>query len=150
MTRQFMTFYLDDHFLGIEVTEVKEVIRSRDVVRVPLARAEVAGLMNLRGQIVTAIDLRSRLRLPPREASIEPMNVIVEREGGAVSLLVDEVGGVREVGEDVFEEPTENLRSDMRGLIRGAFKLADELLLELDLEEALAIGKGTDHVLKGE
>lgn len=150
MTRQFMTFYLDDHFLGIEVTEVKEVIRSRDVVRVPLARAEVAGLMNLRGQIVTAIDLRSRLRLPPREASIEPMNVIVEREGGAVSLLVDEVGGVREVGEDVFEEPTENLRSDMRDLIRGAFKLADELLLELDLEEALAIGKGTDHVLKGE
>jgi len=145
-----MTFYLDDHFLGIEVTEVKEVIRSRDVVRVPLARAEVAGLMNLRGQIVTAIDLRSRLRLPPREASIEPMNVIVEREGGAVSLLVDEVGGVREVGEDVFEEPTENLRSDMRDLIRGAFKLADELLLELDLEEALAIGKGTDHVLKGE
>lgn len=136
---QFCTFFLGDLFLGIEVLSVQEVIRAQDMTRVPLAPRAVRGLINLRGQIVTAIDLRERLGLPPLGGDRVPMNVVVRTEEGAVSLLADEIGDVLEVNPADYEDPPETLDPVARELIRGVYKLADRLLLVLDTERALAL-----------
>jgi purine-binding chemotaxis protein CheW len=129
---QFCTFFVRGLFLGLEVTCIQEVIRYQPLTVVPLAPPVIAGLMNLRGQIVTAIDLRHRLGLAPREANERPLNVVVRTPDGVVSLLVDEIGDVIEVDGDTFERPPETLTDDARELIRGAYKLKDRLLLVLD------------------
>jgi purine-binding chemotaxis protein CheW len=135
--QQYCTFHLDGHYFGIDVRQVQEVIRHQRMTRVPLAPAAVRGLINLRGQIVTAIDLRRRLDLPDRPADRLPVNVVVRTDDGAVSLLVDEIGDVLSVPEAVFERPPETLRGPARDLIRGAYKLDGRLLLALDLDRVL-------------
>jgi purine-binding chemotaxis protein CheW len=137
--RQFCTFRLGELFLGIEVLQVQEVIRAQNMTRVPLASRSVRGLINLRGQIVTAVDLRERLGLPPRPEDQSPMNVVVRTDEGAVSLLVDEIGDVLETEEDQYEVPPETLAPEARELIRGVYKLPDRLLLVLDTDRALAL-----------
>lgn len=137
--KQFATFYAGDRYLGIDVTRVQEVIRSQSITRTPLAADEIRGLINLRGQIVLAFDLRRRLGLPAREDGVPPMNVVVRTHEGLVSLLVDRIGDVLDVDEDLFEEPPETLQGDARELIRGAYKLDDALLLELDTDRALEV-----------
>lgn len=136
-TQQLATFYLDRLLFGIEVEKVQEVLRYQEMTRVPLASRAVEGLINLRGQIVTAIDLRQRLELGVREPGVLPMNVVVRTDDGAVSLLVDEIGDVLEVDDATFEQPPETVRGVARELIRGVHKLRDELLLVLDTERAV-------------
>jgi purine-binding chemotaxis protein CheW len=145
--RQYCTFFLDGHYFGIDVLQVQEVIRYQEMTRVPLAPAVVRGLINLRGQIVTAIDLRRRLDLPDRPAGERPVNVVVQTDDGPVSLLVDEIGDVLRVPEGAFERPPETLRGAARELIRGAYKLDGRLLLILDTERAVnpADGRGLDR-----
>jgi purine-binding chemotaxis protein CheW len=138
-TRQFCTFFLDGLYFGIDVQKVQEVIRYQEMTRVPLAPRVVRGLINLRGQIVTAIDLRHRLRLTERPGDRLPMNVVVRSADGAMSLLVDEIGDVVEAPEDAFERPPETLDAVAREVIRGAYKLKDRLLLLLDTEKAVQI-----------
>jgi purine-binding chemotaxis protein CheW len=133
---QFCTFYLGKLLFGVELTGVQEVIRHLEMTKVPLAPKVVSGLINLRGQIVTAVDLRRRLELEPRPAEAIPMNVVVRSEDGAVSLLVDEIGDVVEVEEATFERPPETLRGTMRNMIRGVHKLNDRLLHVLDTGKA--------------
>lgn len=135
--RQFCTFFLDRLFFGVEVQKVQEVIRYQEMTRVPLASSVISGLINLRGQIVTAIDLRRRLGLHERPADQLPMNVVVRTDDGAVSLLVDEIEDVLEVTEDCFERPPETINGMARDLIRGVYKLKDRLLLMLDTEKAV-------------
>lgn len=137
--RQFCTFHVGDLFLGVEVLRVQEVIRAQPMTRVPLAPAEVSGLINLRGQIVTAIDLRRRLGLPDRAQGVEPMCVVARTDDGVVSLLVDEIGDVIEATEDGFERPPETLAGKAQGLIPGVYKLADRLLLVLDTDKTVAL-----------
>lgn len=137
--RQFCTFTLDGLLFGVEVMKVQEVIRYLGLTRVPLAPSVVRGLINLRGQIVTAIDLRRRLDMPERPAEQTPMNVVIRTEEEAVSLLVDEIGDVREVDEETFERPPETLRGIGRELILGAYKLKDRLLLVLDTEKVVQV-----------
>lgn len=139
MERQFCTFHLDTLFLGIEVMRVQEVIRRQAMTRVPLAPRAVRGLINLRGHIVTAIDLRERLGLPPRPEDREPMNVVVRTDEGAVSLLVDEIGDVLETEAAQFESLPETLPPPARELLRGVYKVPGRLLLILDTERALAM-----------
>ena len=129
---QYCTFYVDGHYFGLDVLKVQEIIRYQEMTRVPLAPPVVRGLINLRGQIVTAIDLRRRLELSERPADQVPLNVVVQTDDGAVSLLVDEIGDVLEVPEKLFERPPETLKGTARELIRGAYKLPDRLLLILD------------------
>src|SRR4051794_23268078 len=109
------------------------------MTRIPLAHPVVRGLINLRGQIVTAIDLRRRLELPDRPADILPVNVVVQTDDGPVSLLVDEIGDVLTVSESLFERPPETLRGRMREVIRGAYKLERRLLLQLAIDELLGV-----------
>ncbi len=137
-TSQFCTFYLDGYFFGVDVLTVQEVIRYQQMTRVPLASGVVSGLINLRGQIVTALDLRRQLELRDRPADQVPMNVVVQTDDGAVSLLVDEIGDVLEVDEQSFERPPETIQGPIRELIRGVYKLKDSLLLILDTDKALA------------
>jgi purine-binding chemotaxis protein CheW len=99
-------------------------------------------LINLRGQIVTAIDMRKRLKLRPRPEGMLPMSMVVRGADGAVSLLVDEIGDVVEVDRESFERPPENLEGVARELIRGVYKLRDRLLLVLDTERAVEVGHG--------
>ncbi|MFQ5692110.1 MAG: chemotaxis protein CheW, partial [Nitrospinota bacterium] len=127
--QQFCTFFLDELFFGVEVQGVQEVIRYHEMTRVPLAPRVVRGLINLRGQIVTAIDLRRRLNLSERPDGRLPTNVVVRNGNEAVSLLVDEIGDVLEVQEETFEPPPETLKGVARELIRGTYKLEDRLLL---------------------
>src|SRR5207253_6724778 len=123
--QQFCSFFLDGLSFGVEVHQVQEVLRYQEMTRVPLAPAVVRGLINLRGQIVTAIDLRRRLGLPERDAAQRPMNVVVRGGGGVLSFLVDEIGDVLPLDEAAFERPPETLRGPARELILGAYKLRD-------------------------
>jgi len=137
--RQFCTFYLDRALFGVEVHKVQEVLRDQEMTPVPLAPDVVRGLINLRGQIVTAIDLRRRLGRGPREGGGCSMNVVLRTEEGAVSLLVDEIGDVVEVDDTVLERPPENLRGISRELISRVAKLEQELLLLLDTDKVLLV-----------
>jgi len=139
LVKQFATFYLDRLLFGVEVGKVQEVIRYQEMTRVPLAPSVVTGLINLRGQIVAALDLRRRLELTERAADRLPMNVVVRAGDEAVSLLVDEIGDVLEVEDESFEPPPETLKGVAHELIRGAYKLKDRLLLVLDTEKAVSI-----------
>lgn len=141
--RQFCTFHLHEFFFGVPVERVQEVIRFQEMTEVPMASPVVSGLINLRGQIVTALDLRRRLTLPDRNGDRPPMNVVIQAEDEAVSVLVDEIGDVLEVRDEIFEEPPENLEGTARELIRGAYKLDGRLLLVLDIEKTLTVdGRG--------
>jgi purine-binding chemotaxis protein CheW len=123
--------------LGVGVEHVGEVLRQQQNTPVPLAHEEVAGLINLRGEIVTALDLRRRLGLDTVGEQPQ-MNVVLTMGEEAVSLLVDEIGEVVTVSEDAFEPPPETVTGPTRELILGAFKLDERLLLLLDTERALA------------
>jgi len=137
--KQFCTFFLNGLYFGVEVMNVQEVLRYQQMTRVPLASPIVEGLINLRGQIVTAIDLRRRLELPVRAGETLPMNIVVRASEGAVSLLVDEIGDVVEIDDDVFESPPETLRGVARDLIKGVYKLQARLLLVLDMERTVTL-----------
>lgn len=138
-SRQFCTFFLDNLLFGVHVLDVQEVIRYQEMTHVPLASEVISGLINLRGQIVTAIDLRRRLSLNDRPAGQLPMNMVVRTDDGAVSLLVDEIGDVIEVTEESFERPPETMQGTARDLVRGVYKLKEGLLLILDTERAVAV-----------
>jgi purine-binding chemotaxis protein CheW len=131
---QLATFSVDGYLFGVEVAAVQEVIRYQPMTRVPLAPAALVGLINLRGQVITAVDLRRRLGFGDRAAGELPMDVIVRTSDGLVSLLVDRIGDVVDVVEEAFEEPPETLLGSARELIRGAYKLDGALLLLLDVQ----------------
>jgi purine-binding chemotaxis protein CheW len=145
-TKQYCSFYVSDMFFGIEVCLVQEVIRYQEMTQVPLASCEVGGLINLRGQIVTAIDLRKRLGLPARAAGKLPMNVVIRTDDAAVSLLVDEIGDVLEVDQETHELPPETLRGFAREVISGVHKLKDKLLLILDTKVTVSLEASAQEV----
>jgi purine-binding chemotaxis protein CheW len=136
---QYCTFTIDKMYFGVDVQQVQEVIRFLEMTRVPLARPDIRGLINLRGQIVTAINLRERLGMPVNADAPPPMNVVVRLSGGVASLLVDEIGDVVNVEGADFERPPETLVGSLRELITGVYKLKDRLLLILDIERAVSI-----------
>lgn len=138
MGRQLATFVLGGAHYGVDVLLVQEALRSQERTPVPLAPAGVAGLVNLRGEVVLSVDLRHRLGLAPLAEDDEPMMVVVQVDGEPISLLVDEVGDVVDVEDAQFETPPDTLDPGLRELIVGAYKLPDGLLLALDVERATA------------
>ena len=140
--RQYVSCFVDDLMVGIKVEDVQEVTSGSELTHVPLAPPVVSGLLNLRGHIVTTIDLRRCLQLGSRPADQRPVHIILRTDEGCVGLLVDQVGDVLDVGDDDFEAPPKTLRSSLRELITGAYKLGDGLLLALDTERALAFSSG--------
>ena len=126
---------------GVDVLRVQEVIRAQPMTGVPRAAEVVRGLINLRGQIVTAIDLRNRLQLPPRDDGRPPMNVVVRTDDGPVSLLVDEIGDVIEVDETNLSPPPRRWIPTGADAIGGVLKLDDTLLLLLDVDRVVEVGR---------
>jgi purine-binding chemotaxis protein CheW len=138
---QFSTFTLAGQLYGIEVGSVHSVTRFQPLTEVPLAPPSVAGLLNLRGQVTTAIDMRVRLELPPRDADSTPMNVVVKTDDGLVSLLVDSIGDVENTTADQFDQVPETILGAARDLVVGAFKMPDgQLLLALDVARSVDVG----------
>jgi purine-binding chemotaxis protein CheW len=140
MAEKFCTFLLDGHLFGVPVENVQEVLRSQRVTAVPLAPAEIRGLLNLRGQIVTTIDLRTRLGLPASEDESSSVNVVVRTSDGAVSLVVDRIGHVLEPPAASFESAPDTVPAAVRELVEHVCKLDDGLLLVLDTERAAGVG----------
>jgi purine-binding chemotaxis protein CheW len=149
-TQQFCTFFVDGQFFGVPVQQVQEVIRYQEMTRVPLVPRVIRGLINLRGQIVVAIDLRRRLNAAERPDDQLPMNVVVRTTDGVISLLVDEIGDVIEVQDDTFERPHDTLNHASRELVLGVHKLPQHLLLILDTGKVVNIAEGEDLQSKGE
>jgi purine-binding chemotaxis protein CheW len=138
MSTQLATFRLDDSVYGVDVAVVQEVLRSQPRTRVPLAPPAIAGLINLRGQVLTAIELREQLGMAPRTAGVEPMVIVIRVSGDPVAILVDSIGAVVDVEDDQFETPPDTLTGIARELILGVYKLDDHLLLSLDVHKAIA------------
>ncbi|MEV7430675.1 MULTISPECIES: chemotaxis protein CheW [unclassified Nocardioides] len=138
MSTRLVTFTLDDRVYGVDVDAVQEVLRGQPRTRIPLAPTSVAGLINLRGQVLSAVDLREQLGLAAYSSDQEPMLVVIRVSGEPVALLVDSIGSVVDVEADQFEPPPDTLAGVARDLILGAYKLEDQLLLALDVDRAVA------------
>lgn len=136
MELQYCTFTLDKLTFALHVREVQEVLRFQSMTRVPLAPHAVEGLINLRGQIVTAVNLRQFFGLPDF-LNRRPMNVVIRSEEDPVSLLVDSIGEVLQLNPDLFEPPPETMSPFLRKLTSQVYKLKDRLLLILDIRKVL-------------
>jgi purine-binding chemotaxis protein CheW len=136
--RLYATFYVDGAHFGVDALDVQEVLRHQPMTRVPLASDEVRGLVNLRGQVVIAVDLRHRLGLDERSDDAAAMNLVVRTDDGPVSLLVDRIGDVLPVDEDELEPTPETVQGISRELLLGVIKLDAGLLHVLDVARATA------------
>ncbi|GAA1957882.1 chemotaxis protein CheW [Nocardioides panacihumi] len=136
---QYCTFWIDDLFFGVDVDDVQEVLRHQPMTPVPRASEGVQGLINLRGQIVTAVDLRVRLGLPTRDGDRLPMNVIVRSRGEVISLLVDDIGDVVDTDGLTVEQVPSNMPGDVQQVVRAVRPLPDKLLLVLDADRAVEV-----------
>jgi purine-binding chemotaxis protein CheW len=143
--RQIASFLAQDLFFGVDVLQVQEILRQVAITRVPLAPPMVSGLINMRGQIVTAIDLRRCLGLPDRPSGQPPAGLILQAEERLVGLIVDEIGTVFELPEDALEPPPEILKGRLRALVSRVCTLPNRLLLVMDTERLLteALDMGT-------
>ena len=137
--QEFVTIRLVGQLLGIPVLAVHDVLNAQQITRVPLAPSWVAGVLNLRGRIVTAIDLRDRMGLPPREDGETCMSVVVEHNGEPYSLQIDTIGEVLQLDVGRFEKNPVTLDPRWREVSTGIYRLDDELLALLDVDELLNI-----------
>jgi purine-binding chemotaxis protein CheW len=138
-SRQYCTFLMESALFGIEIERVQEIIRFQDLTRIPLAPPLVAGLINLRGQIVPALDLRSCLSMSGGTPNHEATNVIIQTVDGAVSLLVDSIGDILTLPGSAFELPPTHLHGAVRTLIRGVYKLTEGLMMVLSIEDVISL-----------
>jgi len=136
---QACTFWVDGLSFGLGVEHVQEVLRYQELTVVPRAPEAVHGLINLRGQIVTAIDLRCRLGLPPREDGALPMNVVVRTGGEVVALLVDDIGDVIDTSDVALHPTPANLPPTVQDVVVGVLPLGEQILLVVDAERAVDV-----------
>jgi purine-binding chemotaxis protein CheW len=130
---QYVSFWIGGQLLGVPVSIVQEVLNPQYIARTPRARREIAGLLNLRGQIVTAVSLRRRLQLPDLESEHGPMNVVVRYAGESFSLLVDEVGDVINVSNQSMDPVPATLESTWRGVTNGVYRLEGRLFVVVNV-----------------
>ncbi len=138
-TVEFVTFRLADQWLGIPVMIVQEVLVAQRIARVPMSPEAVAGFLNLRGQIVTAVDLRRTLRLEPLAAGAEYMNVVVQHDGELFAFMVDEVGDVVTVPTDAVEPTPATLDARWRAAAVGIVRRERGLLVIVNVTELLKL-----------
>ncbi|WCL55372.1 chemotaxis protein CheW [Gimibacter soli] len=141
--RDFVTIKLAEQTLGIPVLAVQDVLNPQKITRIPLSPEWVAGVLNLRGRIVTAIDLRRRLGLPPQDEAKRSMSVVVDFYGEPYSLQIDSVGEVLSLEDSLFERNPVTLDQRWRDVSRGIYRLEKELLVILDVEKLLGSAAST-------
>ena len=138
-SKQYCTFFLNNDMFGVEVLKVQEVLRLQEMTRIPLASPVVRGLLNLRGHIVTTLDMRQRLGMEPASGDDSLVtNIVIQTEQGLVSLLVDRIGDVVEVTDEAYEEAPPTVQGRLAGLVPGVYKLKDRLLMIFDIEKIVA------------
>ncbi len=140
---EFVTAWIAGQLFGLPITRVHDVFEAERITRVPLARAEVSGVLNLRGRVVTALDMRRRLGLPPREDAKNQMAIGIDHGGEAYGLLVDSMGEVLKLSADAMDAVPINLQQDWAAISAGVYRLEDRLMVVLDVDRVLDFGKDT-------
>ncbi|RYG33374.1 MAG: chemotaxis protein CheW [Burkholderiales bacterium] len=144
-SQEFVTFRIGDQMFGVSVSEIHDVFRPAAMTPVPLSGPEIAGVLNLRGRIVTAIDARSRLGLASQAKSKGSLRLAigVERYGESFGLIIDEIGEVVRLEESAMEQNPVNLDATWSDVSRGVYRLEDRLLVIMDIDRMLA-GAGAE------
>lgn len=143
-SQEFVTMTIQGQLFGIPVLSVQDVLGPQKITRIPLASSEVAGALNLRGRIVTAIDVRRRLSLPPSEDGSQSMSVVVDFRGELYSLIIDSVGEVLSLPSDSLERNPATLDPAWREVSLGVYRLEKQLLVILDVARLLNFGKRSE------
>ncbi len=139
--KDFITVVVANQTFGIPVGSVQDVFVPQSITRVPLAPREIAGVLNLRGRIVTAVDLRARLGLPPAEQSQARLAVGIEKGTEAYGLLIDALGDVLSLAPEAMEPNPSNLDAQWAVISRGVYRLDGNLLVVLDVDRVLDFGQ---------
>jgi purine-binding chemotaxis protein CheW len=139
-SKEFVTVYIADQLFGIPVEIIHDVFQPQAITEVPLSGPEVGGVLNLRGKIVTALDVRHRLGLEPRDKTKKCMAVGIEKNGESYGILIDRVGEVLRLSNDAYERNPANLDSRWREFSKGIYRLEGELLVIFDVELLLDVG----------
>jgi purine-binding chemotaxis protein CheW len=137
---EYVTMLIADQLFGLPIGRVQDVFMPERLTKVPLSSPEIAGVLNLRGRIVTVIDMRRRLGLPPRSASGPPMAVGIESKGESYGLLIDAVGEVLKLSESGREGNPVNLDVRLGRVSAGVYRLEGQLLVILDVDRVLDMG----------
>jgi purine-binding chemotaxis protein CheW len=137
----FVTLTVADQLCGIPVLGVRDILGEQTITRIPLAPPEIAGSLNLRGRIVTAIDLRRRLNMPPSPPGARRMSVVAEQAGELYALLVDQVSEVMSLRASTFERNPPTLPQAWAMFSSGVYRLEDRLLVVLDVGRLLALAE---------
>jgi purine-binding chemotaxis protein CheW len=138
-TRQFSTFFVSDRLYGIDVMSVQEITKKMNATQVPLAPSFVYGLINLRGQIATAVGLRELFELKDKPQNHESMNVVCKSDGMLLSLLVDQIGDVIEVDDASFEPTPETVAPGVERFMQGVYKIPGNLLSIIEVKKIIDI-----------
>ena len=136
-TEEFVTFMIAGQLFGIPVLQIQDVLSSYKITRIPLAPPEITGSLNLRGRVVTAIDVRLRLGLPPRPADADSMSIVAENGGELYSLMVDSVGEVLALSQSEYERNLPTLDAKFRAFSDGIYRPDGQLLVVLDVNRML-------------
>jgi len=137
--RQYVTMFIDGQLFGIPVLQIQDVLSTQKITPVPLAPKEVSGSLNLRGRIVTAIDVRVRLGLPERKEDETNMSVVVDYNGEFYSLIIDKVGEVMTLRSNDYEKTPATLDQKWLEIADGVYRLKDQLLIVLDVKRLLRV-----------
>ena len=135
-SKQFSTFYVNNRLYGIDVMKVQEIVKSMPITKIPLAPQHVYGLINLRGQIATAIGLRELFGLEENKTD-EQFNVVCQLDGVLISFLVDKIGDVLEVEDKDFENVPDNVSDAMRHFMKGVYKTSGQILSILEVDQVM-------------
>lgn len=135
---ELATFYVGEALCGMDILNVQEINKLMDMTKVPQAPGYVTGILNLRGQIVTVIDLGKKLGLSPTDLSESTRNIIVNADNEYIGLLVSRISDVVEAKWEKVEEPPANIGGVQSAFFKGVFKTKDRLIGILDVNKVLA------------
>jgi purine-binding chemotaxis protein CheW len=138
---EFVTAWIAGQLFGIPITRVHDVFEAERITHVPLAPAEISGVLNLRGRVVTAMDMRKRLALPPRDSAQKQMAIGIDQDGEAYGLLVDSMGEVLKLASHAQDAVPINLQNDWAAICAGVYRLDDRLMIVLDVDKILDFRK---------
>lgn len=135
---QLATFYVDELLLGMEIDQVQEINRHLDITEIPDAPPNLRGVINLRGDVVTIVDMRSILGLPRQDISDSSRNVVIQSHDEQIGLLVDRIADIVNVDPEEIEPAPANIDGVGGRFFRGVYTMPDSILVLLDVEEALS------------